>query len=81
MNACTLHGSTNIAAVVPILDAGAFVADLTEASAVPEDRLRQAPSILVAIRTWRTEDDYLGSARAALFDTVPASTGGADSMR
>lgn len=46
MNACTLHGSTNIAAVVPILDAGAFVADLTEASAVPEDRLRQILALL-----------------------------------
>lgn len=46
MNACTIQGSTNIAAVVPILDSDAFVADLIEASAVTEDRLRQVLGLL-----------------------------------
>ncbi len=46
MNACTVRGSTSILVTVPLVDADAFVADLTETTDVPGDRVRQIVALL-----------------------------------
>lgn len=46
MNGCTLQGSTNIAATIPIVDLDVFVADLTEATGVSEGRVRKVVELL-----------------------------------
>jgi len=46
MHTCAIGGSTSVLVTVPLVDAEAFVADLTESTGVPEDRVRQIVALL-----------------------------------
>jgi hypothetical protein len=46
MSACTLRGSTASLVIVPLVDRDTFLADLTETTEVPEERVRQIVTLL-----------------------------------